>query len=332
MPIFQRVLEKLKRYLAVLLDAARARMRAVLVFAFIVAPALGLLAWMTWLTCASGNTGFGGKTLWDWMELLLVPAALGVGIWWLNRAEKANERRIATDRMRESALQAYFDTMTGLLLERDLGVARSDRKTDNGGNVASIARTRTLSILGTLGDRKKRQVLQFLRESRLITDPPVVDLSQADLEGADLRAVLLEQSVLSEAYLREANLEQARLRGAILRHADLRWAVLKKADLSDSDLRNANAANADFRGAVLSEVLMGGSYLFCADLRDSVLRGADLRDATLSRADLRNANLEDADLRRANLRGAKVSGDQLGKARELEGATMPDGTVYRAKD
>ena len=28
------------------------------------------------------------KTLWDWMELLIFPGALGVGVWWLTTAEQ----------------------------------------------------------------------------------------------------------------------------------------------------------------------------------------------------------------------------------------------------
>jgi uncharacterized protein YjbI with pentapeptide repeats len=45
-------------------------------------------------------------------------------------------------------------------------------------------------------------------------------------------------------------------------------------------------------------------------------------------ADLSQANLNGTDLGRANLRGAKVTQAQLDHAYTLEGATLPDGTVY----
>src|SRR5690348_16036288 len=67
------------------------------------------------------GTGFAGKTLWDWMQLLFVPAALAAFGFWLNNRErnaaerhadyeqKAAERHeeadreIALDNQRESA-------------------------------------------------------------------------------------------------------------------------------------------------------------------------------------------------------------------------------------
>jgi uncharacterized protein YjbI with pentapeptide repeats len=71
------------------------------------------------------------------------------------------------------------------------------------------------------------------------------------------------------------------------------------------------------------------SYL---NLQRANLRGADLRFANLHHADLRNANLVDADLSGADLSLADVSEHQLSEAGSLDGATLPDGAVYRKKD
>src|SRR3989442_8117273 len=93
-----------------------------------------------------------GKTLYDWLQLAIIPAALAFGVWWLTRlqqqrdqqladdraniereaaekraqtereaAEKRDqtEREIATDNQHEAALQAYIDNMSALLLEND---------------------------------------------------------------------------------------------------------------------------------------------------------------------------------------------------------------------
>src|SRR6185436_681231 len=71
-------------------------------------------------TVKAKNTGFETKTLWDWMELLIIPLILAVGAFFLNRSERKTEREIAKDRQQEQALQSYFDQMTELLLEKDL--------------------------------------------------------------------------------------------------------------------------------------------------------------------------------------------------------------------
>jgi hypothetical protein len=80
-------------------------------------------------------TGLGahpqGKTLWDWLQLLIIPAVLAVGGYAFNltvsRNEQKNtqlrdkaEREIASDNQRKAALQEYIDKMSELLLEKRL--------------------------------------------------------------------------------------------------------------------------------------------------------------------------------------------------------------------
>src|SRR5919199_1816586 len=60
------------------------------------------------------------KTLWDWLDLLIVPAVLAVGAYLFNQAEKKNDRAIAEDNQRERALQTYLDRMSELLLKENL--------------------------------------------------------------------------------------------------------------------------------------------------------------------------------------------------------------------
>jgi len=49
---------------------------------------------------------------------------------------------------------------------------------------------------------------------------------------------------------------------------------------------------------------------------------------SLDKANLSGANLFGADLSKTNLIGAKVTTEQLKKAKSLEGAIMPDGTKH----
>lgn len=66
--------------------------------------------------------------------------------------------------------------------------------------------------------------------------------------------------------------------------------------------------------------------LALADLTYSDLSGADLRGSDLSGANMRGADLYDADLRNANMHNAVISNEQLAYAKDLLGATLPDGT------
>ena len=94
---------------------------------------------------------FGGKTLWDWLQLLIVPVALslitvGFALWQDTRQQSIEnkraeaERKLAEQRAQDEALQAYLDQMNGLLLERDLRASEVDSE------VRTLARARTLTV------------------------------------------------------------------------------------------------------------------------------------------------------------------------------------------
>jgi uncharacterized protein YjbI with pentapeptide repeats len=259
-----------------------------------------------------------GKTLWDWMELLIIPIVLGFGALWFNRSERKNDRKIAeernkneqeiaADRMREAALQTYIDRMTELLLEKDL------RKSKPEDEVRDVARTRTLTTLRILDPVRKGLLVRFLTEAELIRkDSPVVNLSGADLNnirlsGADLKEVNLSQAFLTKAYMDETRLSNANLSGAQLIGAHLYFDRLDKADLSRANLSEADLGRADLHGADLS-----GAYLIEADLREAFLGEANLAGAVLIRANLRGADLEGANL------------DQT----EFHRTIMPDGKIH----
>ena len=170
------------------------------------------------------------RTLWDWLGLLAalaIPVVVGLGAAWFTAQQGKVSDRENTDNQRETALQAYIDTMSELLLHEKL---RDSAEEDE---VRKIARVRTLMILPRLDAYRKRFVLQFLYESGLIDKGKcIVDLSGANLTGAKLWL----------ADLRGANLSGANLSGANLREADLGGANLKDAtDVTTEQLNKAKS-------------------------------------------------------------------------------------------
>ncbi len=181
-----------------------------------------------------GGTGFANKTFWDWLQLLIVPVMLAiVGTSFVFIQLQAEERRAQAQldaeeqRAQDEALQAYFEGMEDLLL--DEGLLSPQQRVEE----RTLARARTLIILGRVDGARKRSVVQFLYESQLIQkDQPIVSLSGADLSEAHLSGVRL-----SNAHLVGADVSGADLSGAMLSNADLRSANLFEADLSNAELR-----------------------------------------------------------------------------------------------
>jgi uncharacterized protein YjbI with pentapeptide repeats len=309
------------------------------------------VVWLTMQGYTAAWTGFaapegaalGAKTLWDWMDLLLVPLFIAAGALLLNRSQRTSERQrakerlaleqeIESDRQQEESLQTYFDRIIELVLKDKLSKFSPDE-------IRNVAKTRTLSVLRRLDGRRKGLVILFLRDSGLIdrTDA-VIDLCGADLRGvylaqaslrrinfaeADLSNADLHDANLSRSYLSSTNLSGANLHGANLSGADLFEANLNAADLTQCNLREANVNGADLRGCRLNQ----------ADIRKADLSGVNLNVSDLVKADLRGAKLDGAkllgaNLSQADLSGTQVTGTELEKAKSLEGATMPDGTRH----
>ncbi len=175
-----------------------------------------------------------GKTLWDWLQLLFVPAVLTLGAVWITARQnhdlqiadqqRRSERELAEDKYRENTLQDYLDKMSELLLKEHLGELTEDGKLKpKYEQVRKIARVRTLTVLHRLDGWRKGGVLQFLYESGLIyksgllkNSETIIRLYFADLSGANLHGVSLGGAELSQTNLKGADLSGANLKGATM--------------------------------------------------------------------------------------------------------------------
>jgi uncharacterized protein YjbI with pentapeptide repeats len=308
-------------------------------------------------------TGFPNRTLWDWLQLLIVPAVIAAGGIWFNRQQQQRELESAKQRAQDEALQAYLDQIGKLLLENDLRNSREKNQV-----CETLGRARTLTVLRRLDPGRKRSVLDFLYEADLIKriglvtpappfyiglGSPDFEYSAADLSGADLRGAVLRGADLS-GKRNGANLSGADLRGAdlsgvflgcaTLRGADLSGAVLSPArdrpntsDLQEADLRYTCLVGTDFSEANLQEANLSGAYFrrpegstqqYVAQLKVAGLPDERIERAIRGRTNLTQANLNGAILTNVDLSNAEITQGQLYSAESLEGATMPNGQKY----
>ena len=285
-----------------------------------------------------------GKTLWDWMELLVIPITLLIGGFILNSSERAIERQtaneraelereLAKDRQQEAALQAYLDRMSELLLKEKL---RTTKKSE----VRNVARIRTLSIIRVLDTQRKDIVIQFLRNAQLITDTNSLwngeNLAEINLQDINLSLVYMQDANLGGAIFRGASLVGAHLDGANLSGADFEGANcdaasfgeeanlaymnlknasfdsvnFKKANFEDSNLEGANFYEANLEGAFFGggEAILSGVKFTGANLKGAYFGDRQLKGVTFLESDLRGATFEDSNLEGADFWGADLRG------------------------
>jgi uncharacterized protein YjbI with pentapeptide repeats len=280
------------------------------------------------------------KTLWDWLQLLIIPLVLALAAFALNatqadRDRKQEERRvardraIAADRARENTLRAYLQQMSDLITRRRL------RSADFAGATASstLARTLTLIALRRLDAERKSLVVQFLVEADLIEttvhwDPRDRSASvdsfgerspKVDLAGADLRGVHMRDVLTSYGYGPKGGgfeILGTALDGADLRHADFRGLHLMGVSLTRADLRDADFSGADLNGAMFTLACLSRARFNRASIRrDSFVefafadfKATDGRNVDFSRARLDHADFSRATLTDVNLQGARTNG------------------------
>ena len=119
------------------------------------------------------------KGLWDWLELLVVPAALAIAGLLFTGSQQRSSQADAERRAQDQAVQDYLDRIGQLLVDKDL---RNERETTD---LRNLARGHTLSLLESLDGRHKGSVLRFLYGAGLIyagvRQPRVIALDSADL-------------------------------------------------------------------------------------------------------------------------------------------------------
>jgi hypothetical protein len=85
-----------------------------------------------------------GKTVWDWPQLLIVPAVIAAGGYWFNHQQRKRGLEIANQRAQDDVLQAYLDQVTELLLKENVHELLSDDR------IRELIHARTLHVLERL--------------------------------------------------------------------------------------------------------------------------------------------------------------------------------------
>lgn len=205
----------------------------------------GLLVTVLWALFRPFWMGFSGKTLWDWLVILVVPAVVGLATLFIS----AGQARINLERAEEEAMQQYIDRISELVL--------AGHFTSGSREVVAVGRAQTLAVLQIVDGARAGRVMQFLGEIGMV-QLLVTDLEQLNFAGAQLKGLPLSGLNMEDVSFAGADLEEADLTGAALEDVDLRYADLKGANLSqvtmeDVLLKGAELDHADLRGANLTE-------------------------------------------------------------------------------
>ena len=104
----------------------------------------------------------GGKTIWDWMQLLIIPFVLTVGGLLFSTYQHNTDQQRALDQQQATILQTYIDNIQDLLLNHKL------LKSKPYDDAAILARARTLTALQGLDSERRGVLVKFIYDTGLI--------------------------------------------------------------------------------------------------------------------------------------------------------------------
>ncbi|MBA2394318.1 MAG: pentapeptide repeat-containing protein [Ktedonobacteraceae bacterium] len=259
--------------------------------------------------------GFKGKTVWDWLPLLLllvVAASIFLSVSRFMTPQSVQRDRLVqqiTDQQEHSTQEEILQQQSmmqqlatpeasviaqiGGLVDQEheqnlanyldrisaLLISRSSPLLQSrpGSLERTLAQVRTTDILNSFSSDAPRKaiVIQFLHDVGLI------QVNTGAIKGP---IVSLAIANLAGLTLPQANLGGANLDGAILTSATLTGAIL-----SSSSMRGAVLTKAKFIGANLTGADLSGTNLEGADFTGAILKGANLGGADTKGATLKGA-------------------------------------------
>lgn len=270
-----------------------------------------------------------GKTLWDVISLLIVPAVITSIAALFTRLEAQRtemrqseekrkqehldevQRQDNEDRFRESELQRYLDRMSELLEKGliDSGIVST---------LQNVARALTLTSLRRLDGERKAIILRFLYETDLITKRKITTKEETTgdtKESEESTSIVVTISpgvprgliLLVDADFSSINAPKISISSSHLSGANFQQANFPNASLSGSLLKSVNFQEANLESASLSRCDLTEANMSDSNLKNAKFYGADLTDAQLINADLSGVVFEDTIIKRTNFCGANLT-------------------------
>ncbi|MBC1193738.1 pentapeptide repeat-containing protein [Microcystis aeruginosa BLCCF158] len=243
-------------------------------------------------------SGFQKKTLWDWLQLLIIPLMLALGAFYLNSASESSR---VQEQIKQEILTDYFSKMQDLIVETKKVKETSGYKESHPKDqevrllpeFRPTAQALTLSVLEQLDGKRKGKVITYLAESQLITanNDNLSSLPEIKLNGANLKEIVLENVDLYgiiDMKNKGQIINGIKINNANMEGANLSQVNLFKSNLSGSNLENATLKNVKFTGSIMKD-----SKFINGQITDVNFTGVSLSQTIFDNIKLENITISD---------------------------------------
>jgi len=209
--------------------------------------------------------GVRAKTLWDWLDLLVIPVVLAVIAWLYKEHEKFKNKNNEKTQRQNQALDDFIKIITDLNLNH--GLATTSPKD----GTKEIARSRVILILESIEGERKGEILQFLYESKLIDMNPKLVLFGANFNKIQLSGIDLSEAEIRGAYFIDSDIQNVNIDNSIFIGCNFKNSNFSKSKVYKTDFSYSNLSGCLFNDMDLSSVNFEGANLSKADFSDSIV-------------------------------------------------------------
>jgi uncharacterized protein YjbI with pentapeptide repeats len=236
-------------------------------------------------------TGFSGKSLWEWLDLLGAPILIAFIAWRFEVSQTKREHfRISEEnkishsledkklditkkQIRFSILNNALDEIYNIKATNDIDILENAE-----GSIKDLARSKILSTILMLDSIRNRIFFDYLQSTKA-----TIDFSESKLNFTKL----------VDCDLTKLNFSNSELRKALCRNTIIDGTDFRNAKLNGADFLGAKGNNTNFSCAVIMGAEFGSSKLSHAKFIKAEIQGVSFERADLSFADFTDAIIDD---------------------------------------
>ena len=201
------------------------------------------------------------------------------------RATREQDQRNSDELTRRTIFKEYIDDMKGLLLHENFQQRLNQ-------SLLQI-RVQTLTVLKVLDSNRKRDIVRFLYENRLIRYDlaPTIDLRGADLNGMKFIKSATESCDFAFLFLPGIYGEKMFFDGC-----SLLGAIFTGASMAGAQFHSSNMISVSLSMANLTHSVFEGCHLYRSNFSSALLSHSSIINGFFQKVDLTNADLYESNI------------------------------------
>lgn len=264
--------------------------------------------------------GFAGKTLWDWLEIAVVPIFIAGSVFFFDFIQKRNDilssqRELENQKelSREQFSRDQFDSFLSYF--QDYGGRLRDGA---GTHEAQVIKFKTRAMFRTMSAFWIGEVFDFLSQSSIVRVIPDI-FDENEFKEVNISHAALRNVSMKDVRFFDCTAQQVVLSGGIFRTVLFNGTRISGGNFSNASFRNVRFDNCDLTGLQCNSIVMASTdFLNCILVRGRFSNGI-FQSCLLQGVTLDFANIDGAAIRNINLRKCSLISTDFSSVELLNG-------------